>query len=265
MNDFLEMFAAAFIHDFLRYFLAAGLVYLIFWILGKKRWHHRIIQKKFPKLSKVWFEFRYSMSTVIIFSLNGVVIYQLILADLTTLYTDVSEYGWWYLIVSFWLMILIHDAYFYWSHRLMHHPKIFKHVHLVHHRSTNPTPWAAYSFHPFEAMIQAAVYYIFIFVFPVHGWVLLAFLTYMILRNVLGHLGIEFLPNWFIKNKWVNWHTTTTHHDLHHKRFHGNYGLYFTWWDNWFGTTNKNYKATFEEVTTREKSVTDLVPEAKAS
>ena len=54
-------------------------------------------------------------------------------------------------------MILLHDTYFYWAHRAMHHPKIYRHVHLVHHLSQNPSPWAAFAFHPFEAVIEAGI------------------------------------------------------------------------------------------------------------
>ena len=153
-------------------------------------------------------------------------------------------------------MVLAHDAYFYFAHRLMHHPKIFKHVHLVHHKSTNPSPWAAYSFHPLEAIVEAGIFPLIVFTIPVHSLVLVLFLVFMITRNVLGHLGMEILPKWFVKNKFLNWNTTTTHHDMHHKNFHTNYGLYFTWWDNLLGTTDKEYIETFEEVTSRKKETT---------
>ena len=76
----------------------------------------------------------------------------------------------------------------------------------------------------------------------------------MITRNVIGHLGIEVFPKGFAGNKWLDWHTTTTHHDLHHKYADNNYGLYFTWWDRWLGTEHEQYQEKFNEVTTRKKA-----------
>lgn len=249
----IEIYTGILLNDFLRYFIAASSAYLIFWILFKKQWQHRIIQKKQLQAKKMWFEFRYSMSTVLIFALIGCGIVTAKLNGYTLIYNEVSEYSWWWYFACIGIMVLIHDTWFYWMHRLMHHPAIFRHVHLVHHRSTNPSPWAAYSFHPIEAVIEAGIFPIIVFTVPVHTTALLAFLIYMITRNVLGHLGIEFLPKWFIKNNWINWHTTTTHHDLHHKDFHYNYGLYFTWWDKLMGTEHEAYREKFEEVTSREK------------
>lgn len=55
-----------------------------------------------------------------------------------------------------------------------------------------------------------------------------------------------------MKNRWLNWNITTTHHDLHHKDFHHNYGFYFTWWDKWCHTEHPAYEETFKEVTTRQ-------------
>lgn len=250
-----ELFMGILLGDFLRYFIAAGVAYLFFWIIFKNRWRHRMIQQKSPRLKKMWFEFRYSMSTVLIFALIGFGIVRLKNLGYTRIYDDVDEWGWVWLFASFALMVLLHDAWFYWTHRLMHHPKIFRHVHLVHHRSTNPSPWAAYTFHPVEAVLEAGIFPLIVFTIPAHELALFGFLIYMISRNVLGHLGIEFLPNCFIKSRWVNWHTTTTHHDLHHQHFNGNYGLYFIWWDKWFGTEYPQYRQTFEEVTTRNKTV----------
>ncbi len=255
-----EIFPHILLTDFLRYFLAAGAAYLVFWVIFFKKWRHRVIQKKPLRFDKIWFEFRYSMSTVLIFALVGFGIYCLKNAGYTRIYDDFGERGVLWFASSIVLMILLHDAYFYWTHRLMHHPSIFKHVHLVHHRSTNPSPWAAYSFHPLEALVEAGIFVLIVFTIPAHTLALFIFLIYMIGRNVLGHLGIEFLPAWFIRNKWLNWHTTTTHHDLHHKHFNGNYGLYFTWWDRLFCTEHPKYRETFEEVTSREKEVPKPIP-----
>lgn len=250
-----EAFPHIFFVDFLRYFIAASAAYLIFWVVFIHRWSHRIIQRKFPKRAKMWMEFRYSLSTVTIFSLIGTFIVSMTKAGHTQVYFGMGEHGWLWFFASIGLMILLHDAYFYWAHRLMHHPNIFKHVHLVHHRSTNPSPWAAYSFHPLEAVVEAGIFVLIVFTIPVHHFALLAFLIYMISRNVMGHLGIEIFPKWFLKIPFLNLHTTTTHHDLHHKNFHTNYGLYFTWWDRWLGTEDERYRETFEEVTSRERTV----------
>ena len=54
--------------------------------------------------------------------------------------------------------------------------------------------------------------------------------------------------------------TLEYHHDLHHKYFIHNYGLYFTWWDKWFGTEHPKYQVTFEEVTSREKETGSSMP-----
>ncbi len=249
-----ELFPRVLLSDFLRYFIAASTTYILFWVFFKKQWQHRIIQKKSPKAQKMWMEFGYSMSTVLIFTIIGTFIAYSKSLGYTQIYDQIPEYGWGWFGASFVVMALIHDAYFYWAHRLMHHPKIFRYVHSVHHRSTNPSPWAAYSFHPLEALIEAGIFLVIVFTLPVHGLALFLFLLHMISRNVLGHLGIELFPKWFVRNKWLNWLTTTTHHDLHHKNFNGNYGLYFTWWDKWFGTEDKHYIETFEEVTSRKKS-----------
>jgi uncharacterized protein (DUF2147 family) len=76
----------------------------------------------------------------------------------------------------------------------------------------------------------------------------------MIVRNVIGHLGFEILPKGFTRNKWVNWNTVITHHNMHHEHFHYNYGLYFSWWDRLMKTEHEKYHETFDEVKSRPKS-----------
>ena len=100
---------------------------------------------------------------------------------------------------------------------------------------------------------------IILMILPLNSLAIFIFLIYMIVRNVWGHLGYELFPNKFINVKWINWHTTTTHHSMHHQFTKCNYGLYFIWWDNWMKTTHQKYEDSFKEVTTRKETSTHPV------
>jgi lathosterol oxidase len=253
-TSFLEVWPVIYLTDLLRYLIPAGTAFLLFWVIGVKWWRHLFIQNDFPKRSQLWKEFAYSMSTVIIFSLVGFCLFMAKRGGLTMIYDNIEEYSILYLVFSLITMIVFHDFYFYWTHRMMHHKAVFKYVHRVHHESTSPSPWAAYSFHPWEALVQALVLPILVFTLPLHPIVIAIFLIYMIVRNVIGHLGFEILPKGFTRNRWLNWHTAVTHHDMHHEYFHNNYGLYFTWWDKIMKTENPGYHVAFDEVKSRPKS-----------
>jgi len=45
------------------------------------------------------------------------------------------------------------DFHFYWIHRMLHIPILYKNIHSIHHESFNPTPWSGLSFHPVEGVI----------------------------------------------------------------------------------------------------------------
>lgn len=253
-TSFFDVWPVIFLIDMLRYLIPASIAFILFWVIGKNWWRHLFIQTEFPKSIQLWKEIAYSMSTVVIFSLVGFGLFSAKRAGLTMIYDRLEEHSITYLMLSLVVMIVFHDFYFYWTHRFMHHPTVFKYVHKVHHESTNPSPWAAYAFHPWEAIVQAMVLPILVFTIPLHPIVITIFLLYMIVRNVVGHLGFEILPRGFTKNKWLNWNTAITHHNLHHRYFNRNYGLYFSWWDNIMKTTHEKYHETFEEVTSRPKS-----------
>jgi lathosterol oxidase len=245
----LSEFTANLLVEFIRYIGIVGGVFLFVWIIFRHRLLHRLIQQKFPPVSRLRKEFIYSMSSMIIFSLIGVFIH---LSGGSKLYFDVDLRGWPYFFLSIALAILMHDTYFYWTHRLMHHPKLYKHVHFVHHQSTNPSPWAAYSFHPLEAIIQGMIGPIILFTLPIHVGALLVFGIYQITLNAFGHLSFELFPKGFATSKWVFWHNTTTHHNMHHRYFHWNLSLYFNFWDRLMGTLHPKYNEQFDEVTNRQ-------------
>ncbi len=221
---------------FLRYFLIAGLAYLIFYIWYRNYYFGKKIQPFFPQNSDIAREILYSIGTLLIYGLVSKLVFIAYSRGLTRIYFDIGKYGVGYILVSFVLMVLLHDAYFYWTHRLIHHKWIFNSVHLVHHRSNNPTPWASFSFHPLEAALSAGIVPLIIFTIPSHPIAILLFLTNMTLINVLGHLGYELFSVRLRTSKLGQWLNTSTMHNAHHRDSTCNFGLYFTFWDRFMNT-----------------------------
>lgn len=260
----------------IRYFMIAGIAFLIFYVLFHERFSGRRIQKKMPKLSDHKRDVFYSIITIIIFGALPVLFLENDkIRPYTQLYLNISDYGWVYFFLAFPLMILIHDTYFYWTHRIMHHPMLFKLFHLVHHKSTSPTPWTAYSFHPLEAVIETGIFVVIIFIMPFHQIHLGVFFAVVFIYNVYGHLGYELFSPKFHKTKFGRWVSTGTAHNMHHQFFKGNYGLYFLFWDRWMGTLRPEYDEKFGiqmgaakvsplEETTGEKSMEERVLEEQS-
>ena len=226
----------------LRYLLIAGPAFLVFYVLFRKKWGRLRVQPPFPRRADYYREIGYSFLTFVIFALFGLVLVSPAFRSVSHLYADVSEYGGGYLALSFFASLLIHDAYFYATHRLMHHPRLFRLFHRTHHRSTNPSPWAAFAFNPAEAVVEGAVILVIPLLIPVHTYTLLAFLLFMTVYNVYGHLGYEIYPKWLVNSRLGRWLNTSTNHNMHHQNFKGNYGLYFRFWDEAFGTTHPHYE-----------------------
>ena len=239
---------------FLRYTLFAGLAFTLFYILKKKAFAWARIQEKHPRARIILSEVQHSAYTAFIFALMAVALYFLREAGYTQIYTDISTYGWGYFLLSFLLLVLLHDTYFYWMHRLLHHPKLFRIFHWVHHLSHNPTPWASLSFHPLEALAEVAIIPIAALLIPFHPLALLLLATWSLIWNVIGHLGYELFPKGFVHHPFLRWFNTSTHHNMHHQRSGCNYGLYFNFWDTWMGTNHPEYRNTFDQIKRRSRS-----------
>lgn len=221
----------------LRYFLMAGIAYFIFYIWKKKKLSILKIQQNFPKTTQLKNDVFYSLLTVLIYSGTAEIVLYWYKKGLTKIYLDVNDYGVFYLASSILLMIILHDTYFYWTHKLMHTSKYLYRFHKIHHKSTNPTPWAAFAFHPVEALLSLGIIPLIIFSMPTHPLALMAFLTLMTFYNIMVHLGYELFGKKFTNHLIGKWQNTTTNHDLHHQiggKF--NLGFYFTIWDRIMGT-----------------------------
>jgi sterol desaturase/sphingolipid hydroxylase (fatty acid hydroxylase superfamily) len=234
-----------------RYLFIAGAAFLFFYVYRKAKFAPRRIQPKFPTSIDYQREIGYSVVTLLIFAaIPTFILSNPLIQPHTTLYTDISRYGTWYFWAAYPLMAVMHDTYFYWTHRLMHHRKLFKYFHLVHHRSTNPSPWAAYAFHPLEAIVEAGIFVVFLFTIPIHPLHLFFFFLFMIVYNIYGHLGYELYPRKFAGHWLGKWINTSVSHNMHHQHFKQNYSLYFTFWDRVMGTMHRDYEEHFELATT---------------
>jgi Delta7-sterol 5-desaturase len=238
-----------------KYFFIATPAFLLFYVVLKRKIAYRKIQLRFPGLSDYRREIFFSTLSIIIFSFPPLfLLFNPHLRPYTTYYSDIRQYGLAYAILAFPIMLLIHDAYFYWIHRLMHLPKLFSLFHLVHHRSNNPSPWAAYAFHPLEAVLESLIFVLFLFTIPVSGFHLKFFFIFSLAYNVYGHLGFELYPKNFSKHWFGKWMNTSVAHNMHHQYFEGNYGLYFTIWDRAMGTLREEYDERYNEVASRGKT-----------
>lgn len=232
----------------IRYLLLSVSAYEIFWRWKKERFAHLRIQKTFPKNEQLLNEVKWSLSTFLIFSVGAIFLYHPIMSGETKLYFNFDKYGLGYLLFSLVFVIFAHDAYFYWAHRFMHLKWLFKHVHRVHHLSTNPSPLAAFSFHPLEALIEGGFMAVIIFIIPFHPLILGIFLLFSHMTNVMGHLGYELFPSGFTRHPILGFINSSTHHNMHHRYFTNNYGFYFNFWDRLLGTNHPQYDEAFEDV-----------------
>ena len=199
----------------LRYLVVATAVWLLLHRWLRERLAHRVIAG-WPTGGDLRREVAYSLSSLCVFAGLGCAMFALVVSGHATIYRAPARYGWLWFCVSLPLMLVWHDLYFYWTHRLLHQRWLFRRVHGVHHRSRQPSPFAAYAFHPVEALVNGLVTPLALLAVPLHWSVLLAFALHQIVRNAQGHAAVEIMPRGFTRHWLAGRFTTTTHHHLHH-------------------------------------------------
>ena len=245
LADLLGVYGKIFRFDLGRYLIGAGGVFLVVSVLLAGRLAGRKIRTASPSGAQMRREFLTSVRTVAIFATVGLSIYYLRSIGVIDVYMDPAARGWGYFAFSIVALIVLHDAWFYWTHRLIHDPRLFRRFHRTHHKSHNPSPWTAYSFDPGEAFINAVYVPLALILIPASPLAVMLFLAHMMLRNAIGHCGYELFPASRNGRPLFDWMTSVTHHDLHHAQAGWNYGLYFTWWDRLMGTEHPLYHEKF--------------------
>jgi sterol desaturase/sphingolipid hydroxylase (fatty acid hydroxylase superfamily) len=231
--EFLALFSFILI---LGYVVPAGAYYWLYHVRKSAKKEHLRIQNRRPTREGIVREVRLSVVSIFIFSVMGVALFEFYKAGWTSIYWKFREYGWWYFPISIFLCMVLHDTYFYWTHRFMHWRPVFKYLHVGHHRSISPTPWAIFAFQPGEAIIQFLGIMALVMFLPLHPLALLIFLWMDTQMNTAGHTGYEVVPRFISSHPLYQGFNTVTHHDAHHTNMGRNFGSFFNVWDRWMGT-----------------------------
>ena len=122
---------------------------------------------------------------------------------------------------------------FYWVHRLLHWPPLYRAGHYLHHRNINVGPWSGLAMHPLEHVLYFSC-------MLVH-WVVPSHPIHMVLNGqhaaftpAQGHVGFEKL---LLKGD-AGVAAGSYFHQLHHRYFECNYGEPDFPFDHWFGTSH---------------------------
>ena len=230
---------AAFGFMVLRY-LALGVIPYLYLYRSKRKNPFSQMNKTTPGDRQVLDELISSLKSLLIFNWGSMYAYFGIKMGWIQVYTQVSDRGWLYYFASIAILLLIQDTWVYWTHRLLHTPAFFKWSHRRHHQSVQTTPLTAYSFDAFEAITHAAIAVVAYSWFPVHPSTFIVFQLAMALQNLNAHSGFDWIPepvrNSALGGTLLNLWVCPRNHHLHHQKGHGNYSLYFTFWDRMMGT-----------------------------
>ncbi len=137
---------------------------------------------------------------------------------------------------AFWIVVVVllipiwRELHFYATHRLIHVPVLYRRVHALHHRNTNPGPWSGLSMHPLEHVAYFSAMAV-LWIVPSHPVHLLFVQMHLLMAPVPGHVGFDRVE--------VGSRSLDTHgyaHYLHHKYFEVNYSDGAVPLDRWFGS-----------------------------
>lgn len=242
------MFIQGFVAQAASYFAIVGLIFWAVWKWGEQRFQaHRIQARKRVDSKQIKFEIKNTLLVLLVSSPVTLAVSMLYASGATKLTLDAATIGWPMIAATFVGLLVFNDAWFYFWHRLLHHPKLFRYVHAVHHKSVDVNPFSSYSFHWFEGLILGAWILPVALLVPIYLPVLGVLHGIGLANNIMSHLGYEFLPRWLLQVPVLRWMNTSTFHNLHHTSFNGNYALMFRFWDRMLGTELPNYEATFRQ------------------
>ena len=135
---------------------------------------------------------------------------------------------------------------FYWIHRALHWPPLYRLAHALHHRNTNVGPWSGLSMHPVEHVLffSSVLIHWIVPANPVH---IVFHMQHQALTGATSHTGFEGMV---VRDK-NRLALGTFHHQMHHRYFECNYGNLEVPWDKVFGSFHDGTDAAHQRMKDR--------------
>ena len=153
----------------------------------------------------------------------------------------------WFAVLLF-VVPLLHEAHFFFAHRLVHVPFLYRHFHALHHKNVNPAPWSGLAMHPVEHLIyfSSIVMVAAIYSHPIH---MMSVAIRTGLGPAIGHTGFDKVD--LGADRSVD--AGVRAHYLHHKLFEVNYSDGSVPLDKWFGSFHDGTPASDDRLRERLK------------
>lgn len=201
-------------------------------------------------------DFRQSLISQFIFVICGLMMWWLYNQGYSRIYEGLNDLGLTYYVVSFFILHVLHDTYFYWTHRAFHEVSWLKRLHVAHHTSRAPTALSATSFSWGEALVQGLFYVLVITFVPLHWSMVIFFYVAVAWISMIGHCGFEFWPNSLYRFPYGFTFNSLSAHNLHHFYGRGNYSLYYRFWDE---VCDTNHPETYNFFYKKQKEIKEAL------
>jgi sterol desaturase/sphingolipid hydroxylase (fatty acid hydroxylase superfamily) len=156
------------------------------------------------------------------------------------------EVSLWEVLADTLILFFAMDLAMYVFHRIAHHPLLYPLIHQTHHQYENPRPLTLFVLNPFETLGFGVIWLILLVIYPAAWLSIIIYLTLNIVFGLVGHLGVEPMPNRWINLLFSRYVSTSTFHAEHHFDKEHNYGFYTLFWDKLFRTLSPDYTADFQ-------------------
>ena len=181
-----------------------------------------------------------------------------LVAGATVLNTAVTVAGWWLwragvvtltlpldwrALTDLAVLVVVMDVLLYAGHAAAHVRWLFPYAHRLHHVFADARPITLFALHPVEVLGFGGAWLVVLAVHPFSVWALGAYTALNLLFGILGHLGVEPLPQRVRAGPVFRWVATPAMHAGHHATPRYNLGFYTTVWDRLFGTLDPHYDA----------------------
>ena len=151
-----------------------------------------------------------------------------------------------YLVLLMLATQIFRDVHFFCIHRLIHWPPLYRWVHAIHHKNSNPGPWSGLAMHPVEHVLYFSSLMIH-WIVPSHPLLVVYHMVASGFGPARDHCGFAAVT----AGGAARIPAASYMHYLHHRFFEGNYGDSITPIDLWIGTWHDGSRAAHEAMKRR--------------